>query len=592
MSTLPEDQRLVGISPKAYEHPADRAATAALHSDPDAGHGGAQAHRVRLRARAAPAVPRRLGEAGGGPAAGHVGRLERRLRAARPAGALRPLPDAVPDHQRGGDRRGHADGDGQLAHARAARRARGAHGARARGRPHPLGPRALPHGADDPASRSPASGACRCSPACRCSASSTRCSSGSARPSCRATAPRRSSPATRWPPAARCSCWPAACPSRKLDLDAFMRQATEYEEWDSGWDRINRLRAELGAHPLLPRAPRQGGHGLGALGRVRPHPGRRVHRRATRRPTPRKEAGDAVEYYTERFRGFLKDTGAGMDKAGDRVTGAAGQDCRSGCAAPAGRGTRCTCDGVRSRAHGPRERRRARHADGDAVAPGAHEADGRGVAPADDRHAAAPHAPPAPALAPLDDELGAPRAGGGRDGAAGPAPAARAASEPPTGASASRGRTVTVMRGESAAGCSAVAREAREDACRVRVSVTGADQPPSPAHTAPARRWKSRRRVTWRTSIGAPSGGAPSLKRSPPLSRRARRRARCWSRRAGSARATGAGVRGGARAQLGQLRVERLARARRRVAVAVTGDALEDDRRAGRVAVGLAAAAT
>src|ERR687888_290237 len=32
--TLPDDQRLKGISPKAYEHPADRAATAALKSIP------------------------------------------------------------------------------------------------------------------------------------------------------------------------------------------------------------------------------------------------------------------------------------------------------------------------------------------------------------------------------------------------------------------------------------------------------------------------------------------------------------------------------------------------------------------------------
>src|SRR5215210_4471010 len=31
---LPDDQRLKGISPKAYEHPADRAATAALQSIP------------------------------------------------------------------------------------------------------------------------------------------------------------------------------------------------------------------------------------------------------------------------------------------------------------------------------------------------------------------------------------------------------------------------------------------------------------------------------------------------------------------------------------------------------------------------------
>ena len=33
--------------------------------------------------------------------------------------------------------------------------------------------------------------------------------------------------------------------SRKLDLDAFIRQAGEYEEWSSGWDKLNRLRTEL-----------------------------------------------------------------------------------------------------------------------------------------------------------------------------------------------------------------------------------------------------------------------------------------------------------------------------------------------------------
>src|SRR5215207_3446572 len=33
-ATLPDDQRLLDISPKAYEHPADRAATAALKSIP------------------------------------------------------------------------------------------------------------------------------------------------------------------------------------------------------------------------------------------------------------------------------------------------------------------------------------------------------------------------------------------------------------------------------------------------------------------------------------------------------------------------------------------------------------------------------
>ena len=33
-TSLPEDQRLINLSSKAYEHPADRAATAALQSIP------------------------------------------------------------------------------------------------------------------------------------------------------------------------------------------------------------------------------------------------------------------------------------------------------------------------------------------------------------------------------------------------------------------------------------------------------------------------------------------------------------------------------------------------------------------------------
>ena len=34
MNALPESQKLEGISPRAFEHPADRAATAALRSVP------------------------------------------------------------------------------------------------------------------------------------------------------------------------------------------------------------------------------------------------------------------------------------------------------------------------------------------------------------------------------------------------------------------------------------------------------------------------------------------------------------------------------------------------------------------------------
>ena len=42
-----------------------------------------------------------------------------------------------------------------------------------------------------------------------------------------------------------------------------------------------------------------------------------------RRADARAEAGAAFEFYVERFRGLFKDAGAGMDRAGDRVTEAA-----------------------------------------------------------------------------------------------------------------------------------------------------------------------------------------------------------------------------------------------------------------------------
>ena len=140
---------------------------------------------------------------------------------------------------------------------RGPRRARGAHRARPRGRPHPLRPRALPDRADDPAVGDRRSGGCRCSPACRCSAVKLAL--------------------LEWFRAAELSCDRAATlvnrdplvtcrtlmvlaggtSSRKLDLDAFMRQATEYEEWESGWDKLARVRIELGqTHSFPVRASR------------------------------------------------------------------------------------------------------------------------------------------------------------------------------------------------------------------------------------------------------------------------------------------------------------------------------------------------
>jgi Zn-dependent protease with chaperone function len=110
--------------------------------------------------------------------------------------------------------------------------------------------------------------------------------------------------------------------SRRLSLDAFIRQAAEYEEWEPGWDRLNRLWTELGrthAYPVrrvseLMKWVRSGEYDRIVGGE---------YRRRSEPADARAEAGDAVEFYAERFRTIFREAGAGVEKAGDRVAGAA-----------------------------------------------------------------------------------------------------------------------------------------------------------------------------------------------------------------------------------------------------------------------------
>src|SRR5688500_17356160 len=107
-------------------------------------------------------------------------------------------------------------------------------------------------------------------------------------------------------------------PSRKLDLDAFIRQAAAYEEWEPGWDKLARVRIELGqthAFPVkrvseLMKWVRSGEYDRVMSGEYL-RPGDPVDARA--------EAGDAVEFYAERFRAIFRDAGAGVEKAGETL---------------------------------------------------------------------------------------------------------------------------------------------------------------------------------------------------------------------------------------------------------------------------------
>jgi Zn-dependent protease with chaperone function len=110
--------------------------------------------------------------------------------------------------------------------------------------------------------------------------------------------------------------------SRKLNLDAFLKQANEYEEWEPGWDKLARLRVELAqthAFPVrrvseLMRWVRSGDYDRILRGEYA-HRGDPVD--------PKAEAGDAVDHYAERFRALFKEAGLGVASAGDKVAGAA-----------------------------------------------------------------------------------------------------------------------------------------------------------------------------------------------------------------------------------------------------------------------------
>jgi Zn-dependent protease with chaperone function len=112
--------------------------------------------------------------------------------------------------------------------------------------------------------------------------------------------------------------------SRKLNLDAFLKQANEYEEWEPGWDKFARLRVEIAqthAFPVRRVSELMRWVRSGEYDRVL----RGEYVRRGDPVDPRAEAGDAVDHYAERFRALFKEAGAGVTGAGDKVAGAAAQ---------------------------------------------------------------------------------------------------------------------------------------------------------------------------------------------------------------------------------------------------------------------------
>jgi Zn-dependent protease with chaperone function len=115
-----------------------------------------------------------------------------------------------------------------------------------------------------------------------------------------------------------------AMPVDRLNLDAFMKQAMEYESWDDASDRVRRFFHEIGqSHTYSVRRVSEVMKWVqsGEYDRII----RGEYRRRDEQSNVREEAGDAVNFYAERFRAIFRETGDNLAKAGSQIGGVADQ---------------------------------------------------------------------------------------------------------------------------------------------------------------------------------------------------------------------------------------------------------------------------
>lgn len=110
----------------------------------------------------------------------------------------------------------------------------------------------------------------------------------------------------------------AGRPSSELSLDAFMTQAAEYENWEDPHDRVRRFFFEVSAtHGNAVRRANEIMSWVQSGEYDRIVGGDYVRRDA--RVDPRAEAGDAVDFYAARFRSMFQDAGEQAEKLGQQV---------------------------------------------------------------------------------------------------------------------------------------------------------------------------------------------------------------------------------------------------------------------------------
>jgi Zn-dependent protease with chaperone function len=112
--------------------------------------------------------------------------------------------------------------------------------------------------------------------------------------------------------------------AERLNLDAFLTQAREYEDWDDPSDRVRRFFYEINStHPYAVRRVSEVMKWVqsGEYDRIQ----RGEYIKRGEEPAVQQEAGAAFEFYAERFRAIFRDIGDNVTKMGDQIGGAAEQ---------------------------------------------------------------------------------------------------------------------------------------------------------------------------------------------------------------------------------------------------------------------------
>jgi len=106
--------------------------------------------------------------------------------------------------------------------------------------------------------------------------------------------------------------------AEKLNLDAFMAQAMEYEDWTDPSDRVRRFLNQLGrTHPNSVKRVSEVMKWVqsGEYDRII----RGEYRTRDQPVDPREEASAATDFYSARFRGLMEDAGENLMKVGAQV---------------------------------------------------------------------------------------------------------------------------------------------------------------------------------------------------------------------------------------------------------------------------------